>query len=199
MSNGNRTTILTIVGVAVIMLVIGVAIGSVAFPMTKTDTIKRKTTITETQTVIDMITQTQPLVTGETTYAQNITYELMSSISCTSTATAHTLSDVNGAGVFYIQVNYTGIWSGAIFGYNGRNNSSPVYVLCMTGQSGNFATTAPDKNPYGMSTVCVEAQKQDNSSKNSTLSVGVTWGAALQGKNTTLPLGIAQVCETVVP
>ena len=34
----NRSTILTILGVAVVMLVIGVAIGSVAFPSTKTDT-----------------------------------------------------------------------------------------------------------------------------------------------------------------
>src|SRR5208283_1448102 len=45
----NRAIILTF-GVAAIMLVIGAAISSVAFPMTRTETITQRTTISSTPT-----------------------------------------------------------------------------------------------------------------------------------------------------
>lgn len=45
----NRNANLTILGVAVITLVIGVALGSVAFPMTKTETTTQVSTMTATQ------------------------------------------------------------------------------------------------------------------------------------------------------
>ncbi len=58
-----RTTILTMVGVAVIMLVIGVALGSVAFPMLKTETTTQESNVTATQTLVSIVehtlTQTQ--------------------------------------------------------------------------------------------------------------------------------------------
>lgn len=58
MSSGNRTTIPTIIGVAVIMLVIGMALGSIIFPMTKTETMRQLNTITATQTLISIVDET---------------------------------------------------------------------------------------------------------------------------------------------
>ena len=57
MSSKRQTVILTTVGVAVIMLVIGVAIGSVAFPMTKTETTTQLSSVTTTVTQ-NLISQT---------------------------------------------------------------------------------------------------------------------------------------------
>ena len=49
MNNGNkRRGVPLIFGVAVIMLVIGVALGSVVFPMTKTETTLQLSTVTTT-------------------------------------------------------------------------------------------------------------------------------------------------------
>jgi hypothetical protein len=44
------STILYLVGVAAVMLVIGTALGSIAFPMTKTETTTFLTSVTSTQT-----------------------------------------------------------------------------------------------------------------------------------------------------
>ena len=52
----NNSEIVELLGVAVIMLVIGVALGSVAFPFTKTLTTKQVNTVTSTQTVVSLVT-----------------------------------------------------------------------------------------------------------------------------------------------
>ena len=57
-SEMNHSNILTVFGIAVIMLVIGVAIGSVAFPMTKTETMTQLSNVTATQTLVRNVSQT---------------------------------------------------------------------------------------------------------------------------------------------
>ena len=62
MSGKRQTVILTTVGVAVIMLVIGVALGSIAFPLTKTQTTTRETTETANLTItqVNVVGQSYP-------------------------------------------------------------------------------------------------------------------------------------------
>jgi hypothetical protein len=58
------STILSLIGVAVILLVIGAALGSIAFPMTKTETTTQVTTTTQTaihSTTETILTQTSTL------------------------------------------------------------------------------------------------------------------------------------------
>ena len=55
---GNRTVILTTTGVAAIMLVIGMALGSFTFPMTKTETTTQLTGGTTTVTQMSVVSQT---------------------------------------------------------------------------------------------------------------------------------------------
>ena len=75
MSGGTRTAIPTIIGVAVIMLVIGAAIGSVAFPATKTVTLSPSHSSdfqTAAQTIVVMRTSTEISSVSES-YSTTIT------------------------------------------------------------------------------------------------------------------------------
>ena len=69
MSSSRRTAILTTTGVAVIMLVIGVAIGSLVSPITRTQTTRQFTTLTASQTLVSMLVQT---VTKDVTVTETL-------------------------------------------------------------------------------------------------------------------------------
>ena len=58
MSNNRHKTILATLGVAVIMLVIGASLGSLALSSTKTLTVEQTNTVTSIQTMVSVIQQT---------------------------------------------------------------------------------------------------------------------------------------------
>lgn len=88
-----RSTLLSLVGVAVIMLVIGTALGSVAFPTTETET--------TTQTIVSTITKSSHFVVYSATVTKEILQEqfqhlqVLTSGNCTLEGGVVTLEDTN--------------------------------------------------------------------------------------------------------
>lgn len=171
------TTILSIAGVAVIMLVIGTALGSVAFPMTKTETTTQ--TIASSSATTMFITKVVTVVTNTSS----------SSSTCTATGGIGCPHFFNQT--FAISINYSGPWGLSYQGYLGDGSDSPI-------ESGNFfghgfgwnsSIIVSGIDTYGV-TACAEAQKLDSSN--------ATIGLILQGNAnmTSLPYGTTKVCIT---
>ena len=70
------------------MLVIGVALGSVAFPMNRTETTKQLTTMRTTQTLVSVVGQTVTNTRTETVFSSTLTQLLTSMISTTTLTTS---------------------------------------------------------------------------------------------------------------
>jgi hypothetical protein len=75
--------VLTIVGVAVVMLVIGVAIGSIAFPITKTETTIQLSTTTavQTQTIILTLGNNNVTLVGVCTVVSYVLPDIVQEVS----------------------------------------------------------------------------------------------------------------------
>ena len=162
--SGTRTAILKVVGVAVIMLVIGVAIGSVAFPMTRTKTTTQLSTVIFTQgssstvfvytgvfttTSFSLITPTDSnpqwnVITAPLTvyYAPACMIIETFDFSCPTLDTVRQLPSLDNVelvsyqGNYYYVVNYS-------FSFNLQSKSYLVWftnstIFCITPKYGNF-------------------------------------------------------------
>lgn len=78
----NRAKILTF-GIAAIMLVIGIAIGSIAFPMTNTETTTQLFSITAIGSIVHPSTSTAKTVTEEVIVQQTVFGNAYAYASCT--------------------------------------------------------------------------------------------------------------------
>ena len=124
MNNTSRTQVLSIVGVAAIMLVIGMALGSVVFPMTKTTTQLSTVTLSD-GTLVSVIyqttTQTSTLtlvssVSGQSSYPTiTITWQVVEVVQVVPTCTT-----VSGKAMVVYYYGY--------FGNGGGESTTATYI-----------------------------------------------------------------------
>jgi len=194
------STILSLLGVAFIMLVIGTALGSAFFPMITTET--------STETIASTITLISPVTINEIhTLTQNLTSQSHTAITVTSTimavgtctvASAYEGTRNQSAGAYYVQVNYAGQWNSAIQGFSSFNESLDTLTVnqCLP-SGGNVTFAIQNWNPSGESYLCAWADKFDSS--NGTLTVSVSYGAATHSYSTSVPYGSVTTCLGVTP
>jgi len=160
------STILSLVGVAVIMLVIGTALGSVTFPMTKTETMTQTAspmteTETTTQTVSNTIIVSTTVTQSQTSTSSTTTStSITCSISGSGTGSYVTVESDAGQPIQGVQVSgvvVTLITNGGtcpqqnigIFLTNSTgsvlitSNTGSYYLLTMLYQGVNYTATAP--------------------------------------------------------
>lgn len=194
------STILSLVGVAVIMLVIGTGLGSVAFPTTRTETstetITSPITLISSVTLNEIQTVTQNLSSQSHT-ATTVTSTMMAVGTCT-VATAFEGTRNQSSSSYYVQVNYAGQWNSAIQGFSSFNESLDTLTVnqCLP-SGGNVTFAIQNWNPGGESYLCAWADKFDSS--NGTLTVSVSYGAATYSYSTSEPYGSVTTCLGVTP
>jgi hypothetical protein len=103
---------------------------------------------------------------------------------------------------FRISVNYTGPWQATYYGYHVVWQPSKPYAGAEHYTKGDFVgtgfggknVTLSGPNTTGV-TLCVQAQKLDSSSSVMTLSIE----PRVNSNSTSLPMGITNLCVSVVP
>ena len=191
-----RTAILTTVGVAVIMLVIGVALGSFAFPTARTQTTTQISIVTQPVAVRN-VTQT---LTVTSTVSFPVTTTTLANTNSTSSLEVVTQQCTTGVigcphflnQTFVITVDYGGPWGLSYQGYLGAGTTSGTPI-----ESGNFfghgsaneSITVSGTSASGI-TACVEAQKLDASTSLLVLKLQTSTNL----NQTSLPYGTAKAC-----
>ena len=121
-----------------------------------------------------------------------------STYTCPQSGAAYTGTLPTDNNDFWIQVNYSGSWTGTI---KAENSLAPVSdsVVCLFGFSGtdNESTILPPWNVNGEELVWADVTKLDSSNANLTLTVG---NGNFQRSNSTIaPNGSTQIWTAVAP
>ena len=161
--------ILSLVGIAVIMLLIGLVAGSVLFPLTKIETTTQKivstntetqsTTIASTIVVTTNVTQTQKESSSSRLSTSTTSSSIICSVSASGTGLYVTVESDNGQSISGVQVSGTGVIDftngGSCLQDNGSlttnstgsvvfgANTGSYYLLSILYQGENYTATAP--------------------------------------------------------